>query len=279
MSVSEELRKLQAECKANGQSSFGLYHVAARAAYLTIAEALTKHIALAEAQERELSFANFRRDTWKGQCKARDEIIEALKRERAALKEQKKPTYCLGLETVRKVAKEGQLETDIVDFVAADSLFHEEVFAEAGLREVAEMAIAKCDEIEQAAGYSLNMTADSILREFREKKAEERKKADALIAAAYEACAKECAGYGHICNNKGCHGADVAAIHSLAPEAAREELERIKADARLEGELIGLRFAVENDLICACDLETKPEDLCATHKIIAELSTQAKETR
>lgn len=69
-----------------------------------------------------------------------------------------------------------------------------------------------------------------------------------------------------------------AKVRSLPDTAADEAIERVKAEARLEGELIGLRFAVENDLICACDLETKPEDLCATHKRIAELTAAAKET-
>lgn len=36
----------------------------------------------------------------------------------------RKPVYCLGLSTMRKVAKFGQLQTEAVDFIAADDLFH-----------------------------------------------------------------------------------------------------------------------------------------------------------
>jgi hypothetical protein len=40
----------------------------------------------------------------------------------------KKPVYCLGLSTIRRVAKDGQLKTKHVDFVAADDLFHADVY-------------------------------------------------------------------------------------------------------------------------------------------------------
>ncbi len=40
----------------------------------------------------------------------------------------KKPVYCLGLSTIRRVAKDGQLRTKHVDFVAADDLYHADVY-------------------------------------------------------------------------------------------------------------------------------------------------------
>ena len=39
----------------------------------------------------------------------------------------KKPVYTVGLYTIRNVAEQGQFETPIVDFVAADDIFHKEI--------------------------------------------------------------------------------------------------------------------------------------------------------
>jgi len=40
-----------------------------------------------------------------------------------------KPCYCLGQTTIERVSNEGQLQTDHVDFVAADELFHKDPYA------------------------------------------------------------------------------------------------------------------------------------------------------
>lgn len=39
------------------------------------------------------------------------------------------------------------------------------------------------------------------------------------VADEREECAKECIGYGHICNNKGCHAADATAIRARGQKA------------------------------------------------------------
>lgn len=52
------------------------------------ADDLAPILAAARAQAEELALANFRRDTWNKQCEARDEIIDALKQELVAMKEQ-----------------------------------------------------------------------------------------------------------------------------------------------------------------------------------------------
>ena len=58
-----------------------------------------------------------------GQC------ILALKAAMPEIQKPKKPVYCLGRATIEKVADESQLETETVDFVAADDLFHKNPYA------------------------------------------------------------------------------------------------------------------------------------------------------
>lgn len=40
-----------------------------------------------------------------------------------------KPCYCLGRHTIERVAEDSQLSTELVDFVAADDLFHKNPYA------------------------------------------------------------------------------------------------------------------------------------------------------
>jgi hypothetical protein len=40
-----------------------------------------------------------------------------------------KPCYCLGVRTIEKVAADGQMQTEKVDFVAADDLFYKNPYA------------------------------------------------------------------------------------------------------------------------------------------------------
>lgn len=94
-----------------------------------------------------------------------------------------------------------------------------------------------------------------------------RSHTDALILAAYETCAKWLKEHGNVMFN-GINLAD--GIRSLAPEAARAALERIEAEARLEGakqvsvllEGIEFDFGVHKKI----------------HALIAALTAAAKET-
>ena len=58
--------------------------------------------------------------------------IESILTSHGAFEESKpkKPCYCLGRNTIERVANESQLETNEVDFVAADDLFHKNPYAQ-----------------------------------------------------------------------------------------------------------------------------------------------------
>ena len=72
-----------------------------------------------------------------------------------------KPCYCLGQTTIERVSNEGQLQTDHVDFVAADELFHKDPYAlitkltkeNSELRAKLERAEAACCELKEALRY------------------------------------------------------------------------------------------------------------------------------
>jgi|SRR5690348_6229890 len=178
MTLVEMIEALQAEWRSTANE----YDVLRRDCVLHRADDLAPILAAAREQEKELGEEQAAHQTIATICfqagVTTDDgtsvsCVRNLAQELAAMKEQKKPTYCLGLETVRKVAKEGQMETEIVDFVAADSLFDEELFTDADLREIAEMAI----DVVTTGNKSFiransGSIADSILAAFREKKAE-----------------------------------------------------------------------------------------------------------
>ena len=59
-----------------------------------------------------------------------DRMADIIERAMRKLVNVNKPTYCLGRETISKLAAAGELRTSIVDFVAADSLFHADPYAQ-----------------------------------------------------------------------------------------------------------------------------------------------------
>ena len=60
------------------------------------------------------------------------DTIDALESSLAGRKKaaENKPCYILGMETIRKVASEGALQTEQVAFVAADDLYHQKVYTD-----------------------------------------------------------------------------------------------------------------------------------------------------